>query len=95
MALFLSRCFDKSVLFPPGFPLWCLDTTNVGVEKGFVVGCCHDRDFCNRDLHPTFAAPTQSPQSSGETEEASCCWELVCLVLAACEHCADGGTLLQ
>lgn len=77
MALFLSRCFDKSVLFPPGFPLWCLNTTNIDVEKGYVVGCCDDRDFCNRDLHPTFAAPTQPPQSSGEAEEAGCCWELV------------------
>lgn len=90
MALFLSRCLDKSVLFPPGFPLWCLNTTNIGVEKGYVIGCCNDRDFCNRDLRPAFAPPTQPPQSSGETEEAGCCchsWELVWLVLAACEPC--------
>lgn len=80
------RCFDKSVLFPPGFPLWCLNTTNIDVEKGYVVGCCDDRDFCNRDLHPTFAAPTQPPQSSenpqGQGTVSLGTWELA-LVIAS------------
>jgi Activin types I and II receptor domain. len=57
--LFLFRCLDENVHFPPGLPLWCQDT-DIGEDKAFAIRCCIDSDFCNLDLNPTFAPNSES-----------------------------------
>lgn len=51
----LFKCFAKSKLFPPENPIWCL-SSNLS-NRRFIIECCKNYDFCNRDLTPTLASP--------------------------------------
>ncbi|KAJ9592727.1 hypothetical protein L9F63_015607, partial [Diploptera punctata] len=85
--LFLFRCLDDIVQFPPGFSLWCVETNVVRVDNGFVIECCKDRDFCNLDLFPTFSPTTENESSLKDTSQSKTAvpltaWELAIIIAA-------------
>ncbi|KAH0539552.1 TGF-beta receptor type-1 [Cotesia glomerata] len=53
------RCYDKTRFFPaPEYSVWCSNNETLrgpGTEQ-FVIACCDNNDFCNRELQPSFSS---------------------------------------
>ncbi|XP_074112772.1 TGF-beta receptor type-1 babo isoform X1 [Cotesia typhae] len=53
------RCYDKTRFFPaPEYSVWCSNNETLrgpGTEQ-FIIACCDNNDFCNRELQPSFSS---------------------------------------
>ncbi|XP_071044266.1 TGF-beta receptor type-1 [Parasteatoda tepidariorum] len=57
------RCFPKKELQPPEHPMVCQHSESIKSKTLFVIKCCQNYDYCNRDLSPTLAPPTSAAES--------------------------------
>lgn len=57
MVYLFFRCFPKRELQPPEHPMVCQHSESFESKSLFVIKCCNNYDYCNRDLSPTLAPP--------------------------------------
>ncbi|XP_023702433.1 TGF-beta receptor type-1 isoform X3 [Cryptotermes secundus] len=74
------RCLEKALVYPPENPILCHYANTL--NDTFVIGCCKDRDMCNKDLKPSLHVKnkTENPQGQGTVSLGT--WELA-LVIAS------------
>ncbi|RZF48115.1 hypothetical protein LSTR_LSTR002181 [Laodelphax striatellus] len=70
------RCLDKNIIYPPENPLICHHANPL--NDTFVIGCCKDYDYCNRNLTPTLHVKTKVAPAWSTSQLGT--WELVCLI---------------
>ncbi|XP_069692683.1 TGF-beta receptor type-1 isoform X3 [Periplaneta americana] len=72
------RCLEKALVYPPENPILCHYANTL--NETFVIGCCKDRDMCNKDLKPTLHVKnkTENPQGKGTVSLGT--WELAVVI---------------
>lgn len=56
-----NRCLEKALVYPPENPILCHYANTL--NDTFVIGCCKDRDMCNKDLKPSLHVKNKTGRS--------------------------------